>query len=273
MKRTICYPVIACAFVISLCCATGNCGLTTIWTPSMSGSETQPDWFRNITDGDWLNTTSWVVGTDIASNGTTYLAAMLESVGAWRPNAGSVPAAHAGATLKTWVFYREGNTSSSGLGFVYQVVANPELSPGVTRLEFADPEPWKLWGGAGGSDFRGLTNQEISGPHAVDAYSDGHPLTMTMTPLGPQIWFGADLLGEWTGVKIGPALNEYSSHLWFDFPNLRDWKVGYASMVDTSETASVLALVAPVPGAALLGALGLGAVAAVRRFRRKSAIS
>ena len=217
-----------------------------------------------------------------------------------------------GAYVLSQVYYRNGANADDGLGFAYTFYI-PDIYSGETlhfaQFKASDWLGTTLWNSsttagwfwtnepsdpmiaairtssssistamaynvakAGGDDPK-----DYNGDGLYTGWDTGIPRKVTIAEdddnnaLDPIFLWGSASDGqEGTELKIG----NHSATIYFDMPGVKSFKVGVVELHDgTPPETNMSVLVAPVPGAALLCMMGLGAVAAVRKLRRRAAAS
>jgi hypothetical protein len=187
--------------------------------------------------------------------------------GGWGASVATLVAAITGTdftgTVTSNVHYVDGVSAAGGLGFTYVLDVTAPPLDGVVRMTF-DPE----WGGVtfskAGSDGLGSSTAGTS-TTAGQTWTDGDPYSISRNNLGSvAINFAIDdPLGTGT---LGTIITggDTSALVWWE-TNATSFSISNADLIDSGLSGKVDVYAVPVPGAVLLGAMGLGLVGWVRK--------
>lgn len=173
-------------------------------------------------------------------------------------------------TVNSGVFYLNGTDANGGLGFAYQVALTgiPKDAPGLHEIEFSNDHG--QWNGVRlgdvGADGSGDSTTTAAPPEHT--WADGDPLFISREESDAHlelIFFSSGDPYKTSG-DVGTYLTgkdpSKTSVFWYEAPDTHSWLVADIELDGHGHGQAPVVMV-PVPGAALLGLVGLGMVALV----------
>jgi hypothetical protein len=167
-------------------------------------------------------------------------------------------------TATSNVYFVNGVDATGGLGFTYRfaVTSTTSAGEGLVRVSFA-PD----WAGVAFSDVGSDASGSATAGTGSLTWTDGDPYSISRNTGGAvSVNFAVDDAtgGSGTLGNIIFAPGDYSALVWWE-TDAHSFSISEAALIDGGLDGNVAVYAVPVPGAVLLGAMGLGLVGWVRK--------
>ena len=157
------------------------------------------------------------------------------------------------------MYFLNGTDVTGGLGFSYEfdVTSTVPAGEGLEQVSFG-PD----WGGVGIVDVGVLsTGGSSTGAGGAPSWTDGDPHNIFR-----DFGTGANITVTFSTSGVGTLIKSlnFSAIVWWE-TDAQMWTTSSASLIDGSVDGDVNILAVPVPGAVLLGVIGLAGVGWLKR--------